>query len=151
MIREMTLSDVDFCAAELGRRMHGESGFRDFDYSVEKSRDHGRAFVLGDNRCGFVAEVDGALVGFLTGYVSEYFFGRDLIATEQLWYMLPEHRSSALGLGLLRAFEDWARGMGVREVGVALWTGNDPDRVGGILQKRGYRYMGGSYKLHVVG
>jgi len=151
MIREMLLSDIDGIVDVVGRRMFAESAFRDLDYDESKSRLYLSRIICGDRSFGCVAEVDGEVVGFFTGYVSEYFFGRDLIATEELWYVVPGHRSSALGLGLLGAFEDWARGMGVREVCVGLSTGNDPARVGGILERRGYRQMGGVYKLPVVG
>ena len=150
MLREMRLCDIDVVVEMVGRQMFDESAFSSLNFDDDKCRDYLARIVSRDACFGCVGEVDGRVVGFLTGFVSEYFFGRDLIATEELWYVLPEHRSSALGLGLLGAFEDWARGKGVSEVGVALWTGNDPDRVGGILERRGYGYMGGSYKLSVV-
>jgi hypothetical protein len=159
MIRDMVLGDIYLVESSLAYRMYEGSAYFGLDYDPNRVRGHLRQSVLSDSCFGCVAEVGGELVGFLTGYVTPYVFGNELLASEQLWYVLPGSRSLAhgsglmasAGLGLLRAFEVWARGKGVREVAVGLSTGNDPDRVGALLERRGYRHMGGAYKLPVVG
>lgn len=135
----------------LGAEMRREGLFRAVEY------DRGKVFeFLGkyvsepDVNYGVVAYSGGELVGFFMGYVSEYFFGRNLIATEVLWYVAPSVRGGALGVRLLQGFEDWARGLGVSEVCVGIWMGVEPDRIGLLLDRRGYVHAGGNYKLPVV-
>jgi GNAT superfamily N-acetyltransferase len=86
----------------------------------------------------------------LLGYISEHYFGLDLIASDYLWYVAPEHRGSKAGLQLLIAFQDWARKRNAAEVYMGISSGLHAEKTGALLTKLGYDVVGGNYKLRVV-
>jgi GNAT superfamily N-acetyltransferase len=136
---------------DLGLQMRNEGAFRSLDYDRDCVFRFLRQYVDSpDINFGVVGRRNGVLCGFFTGYMSPYFFGRDLIATEVLWYVSPADRGSRLGLRLLRAFEAWALERGASEVCVGVSTGVFSDRTGRLLQRLGYAHVGGNYKLPVV-
>jgi GNAT superfamily N-acetyltransferase len=86
----------------------------------------------------------------LLGYISEYYFGRDLIASDYLWYVTPEYRGSRAAVLLLRDFQKWAEERNASEVHMGLSTGVHAEKVGALLENLGYDLVGGNYKLRVV-
>jgi GNAT superfamily N-acetyltransferase len=151
MIRLLTDDDLEEVLA-LGALMHEESVFRHFDFDEEKCRNLIRRFTSNsDTHFACLSESGGVVTGMFAGSISEHYFGRDLIASDTLWYVLPEHRGSRAGLQLLRAFEKWAKARNAAEIFVGVSTGLGMDRTGGMLQKLGYDVVGGNFKLRVVG
>lgn len=147
-IREEDLEDIYL----LGLDMRNEGLFRTVDYDQKRVYKFLRQYVdVPDINYGVVARADGKLVGFFTGYVSLFFFGRDTIATEVLWYVAPKYRGSRLGIDLLKGFEDWAKDRGAVEICIGISTGIDADKTGQLLERRGYHCAGGIFKRPVVG
>lgn len=67
----------------------------------------------------FVAErTDGALIGFVEVGARNHAEGCDTspVGFIEGWWVEPDARRSGTGRALLRAAEDWARGMGYREI-----------------------------------
>lgn len=149
-VRRLRRSDFD-AVYLLGAEMWREGLFRVVEYDRGKMFEFLTRYVEEPEvNYGVVAYCEGELVGFFMGYVSEYFFGRDLIASEVLWYVARSVRGGILGVRLLRGFEDWARGLGVSEVCVGISTGIAHGRTGELLVRRGYVHAGGVYTLPVV-
>lgn len=144
-VRRMVTSDVDDVERLLGRRMRNETAYRSVDYNIDKARAY-----LRNCHFGAIALLNNEPIGMFTGCVTPYFFGNDLIASEELWYVVPEHRSSSAALRLLRMFEDWARSYNVKEICIGLSSGADAERVGRFLMKKGYGHLGGLYKKPMV-
>lgn len=149
-LRDLTPFDIE-AAISLGARMHKESVYRDFDYDKQKCGQLlYRCLSNPDTHFAMVTETDGKLTGMLLGYISEHYFGRDLIASDYLWYVLPEHRGSRAGLQLLIAFQDWAKVRNAAEVYMGISSGLHAEKTGALLTKIGYDVVGGNYKLRVV-
>ena len=149
-VRRLRRSDFE-AVYLLGAEMWREGLFRVVEYDRGKMFEFLTPYVEeSEVNYGVVAYRGDELVGFFMGHVSEYFFGRDLIASEVLWYVARPVRGGILGVRLLRGFEDWARGLGVSEVSVGISTGIAQDRTGDLLGRRGYVHAGGIYKLPVV-
>ena len=149
--RPMAEHDIDRIV-RLGQKMHAESAFSALNYDKGKFSDLLRAYVAQpETHFSFVAEKDGALIGMLLGYVSDYFFGNDLIANEVVWYVDPDFRGGLTGLRLMREFESWSAARGVSEVYMGVSTGVLVDRTGDLLVRFGYKHVGGNYKRSVVG
>ena len=110
-VRPATPDDIDAIAV---------MGARFFDYSrfgtlVHWDHETVKAALLQVHEAGviFVALRDEAIAGFLAGALASIWFApATLAATEFAWWVEPEHRQSAAGLKLLRAFEAWAREQG---------------------------------------
>ena len=149
-LRRFTEADIPGMI-DMGGHMHAESAFARLDYCPEKCRDLGLFYLNNPETCfAAVAEQDGRLVGMFMGYVTEYYFGRERLAHDILWYVLPEVRGSRAGLMLLKAFEDWAKERGVSEVCIGISTAVEFERTGAVLNRLGYVHVGGNYKLPVV-
>ena len=136
---------------ELGRGMHQESVYRNFDYSPEKFGRMLYHFVSNPEKFfAYVGTANNKLTGVLLGSIGEHYFGTDLIASDTLWYVSPQSRGSRVGLQLLRAFEKWAKDRSAAEVCMGVSSGLSAEKTGGMLQKLGYDVVGGNYKLRVV-
>lgn len=151
MLRSFAEKDFEEVFA-LGVLMHEESVFRHFDFDKEKCRALFQRFTSNpDTHFACLSESGGVVTGMFLGSICEHYFGKDLIASDTLWYVLPEHRGSRAGLQLLRAFENWAKARNAAEVFIGVSTGLGTDRTGAMLQKLGYDVVGGNFKLRVVG
>ena len=93
-------------------------------------------------RAGWLAEVHGAPVAVLLGHVSETFFGRTVMAQQNLLYCLPPFRGAQLGKRLVRTFEAWARTYGAVYVVQSVSSGLHEDRTVRLLEHCGYEHAG---------
>ena len=135
---------------ELARKFVEESAFSRFTFSHEKMAAN-LSLAITHPHIAFchVVEHEGKLVGALVGYISEFFFGPDLIASDSGWFVLPEYRGSRSAVRLLKNFEKWAKANGAKEVAMGVSTDVSPEKTGALLQKLGYKHVGGNYKLAV--
>lgn len=135
---------------ELARKFVEESAFSRFQFSHEKMAAN-LSLAVTHPHIAFchVVEHEGRLVGALVGYISEFFFGPDLIASDSGWFILPEYRGSRSAVKLLKNFEKWAKANGAKEVAMGVSTDVSPEKTGALLQKLGYKHVGGNYKLAV--
>lgn len=133
----------------LGKVMHEESEYRDFDFSPEKLARLGERIMTNKNIFAEGAYAEG-LVGMIVGQISEYWFGTDRIASDTVWYVHPDHRGSMAGIRLLTHFADWAENQGVKEISVGVSSGINTDRAGALLNRIGFNSVGGLYKRRIA-
>lgn len=57
---------------------------------------------------GFVAEVNGRIVGMLGGIIVTLPLTGERMLEETAWFVVPDHRNSRVGPLLLEKFEQWA-------------------------------------------
>jgi hypothetical protein len=152
-IRTYTATPADIAEIlDLGQQMHAESAFRHFDIDIPKCAMLIHTCLTNPDT-HFIRVAVGPtneIVGMLLGYISEYYFGRDLIASDYLWYVTPEYRGSRAAVLLLRDFQKWAEERNASEVHMGLSTGVHAEKVGALLENLGYDLVGGNYKLRVV-
>jgi GNAT superfamily N-acetyltransferase len=79
-------------------------------FSYAASSEQFDIFINMEGIVGFVAEVDGKVVGTIVGAVGPILFGEGKMAQEMVWYVHEEHRGS--GLRLIRAWEKYAKEQG---------------------------------------
>jgi len=134
----------------LAYEMHQEGAFSRFRFSPEKMASN-LSLAITHPHIAFchVVEHDEKLVGALLGYISEFFFGHDLIASDSGWFILPEYRGSRSAVKLLKNFQTWAKANGAKEVAMGVSTDVNPEKTGALLQKLGYKHVGGNYKLAI--
>ena len=139
-IRQGDMDDIPSLIL-LGKRMHEESPrFRNMDYSEEKCVQLGQALV---NQGGmFIAECSGEAVGMVLGAVTSHFFGHDLMATDFVVYIAPEHRGGSLIVRMLKKYEAWAFSIGAKVISFGVSTEVAAERTGELYKRLGYRITG---------
>ena len=134
---------------KLAAQMHVETDFRfyDFDPGVAIS---GLGNWLGTdpNSVMFVADIDGEVIGMLGATLRGTWFGRDKLASEELFYVLPEHRGSGAAQQLLQSFCDWAAEVGAQHLRAGVATGSGP-AAETLYQRFGMHYVGGNFSAHI--
>tara|TARA_R100001460_G_scaffold74795_1_gene115919 strand:+ start:298 stop:747 length:450 start_codon:yes stop_codon:yes gene_type:complete len=138
MIRNMTEEDVDFCI-ELGKSMHEESYFRQFDYNFDKLK----VFVTNlvntpEQSCALVAIKEGQIIGFFLGISNEHWFGTDKMSCDLACYIIPSERGSMTATKLIKQYEKWAKEIGVKEMLIGVSTGVNSDRTASLFERLGY-------------
>lgn len=125
------------------------------DFDPDQIRNYGRYLINDFDRDGFnsfVGYSDDIPVGFLVCKISPYFFSKQLMANQELWYVKPEFRGTRISFDLIRAMEDWAILRGVKEI----FTGqlsNNPEKgkkISRVLSKIGYP-RAGTYHRKIIG
>lgn len=132
----------------LGRAMQEESAFSVIPFSVERSAASiMRLIVDNPNGFGVLAYDEDKPVGMIAGSLNPYFFSTGGLASDYVWYILPEYRGSRTSIRLLNMFRDWAKERGASELYMGISTNVNADRTGQLLERMGFKHVGGNYKL----
>jgi GNAT superfamily N-acetyltransferase len=104
------------------------------------------ALKLADpSACLLVAEHDGILVGYVTGYCHATFYANESTAWVDELFVSESARGRGTGRQLMEAFEQWAQSRG--NVLVSLATAG----VAAFYEHRGYASKAGYFKKYLVG
>lgn len=142
-VRAATVDDIESIVA-LGACMAQESPvYRRKNYDHDKVRALLHALVAADNGIVFVA-TSGEVIGMVMGMVVEEFFGHDLKAVELVVYVAPEHRGGSAAVKLVRAYEEKAFSMGVKEVVLGVSTNVHQEKTTRLYERMGYSSAGNS-------
>jgi len=145
VIRVATTADLEQGMA-LFHRFREEGIFSIFKVNEEKARAYFEGLV--SRQRVLVADEDGVLVGAIAADVHTYPFTDDPILQQQFVYVIPEWRKARLGVILIRHLIDLAeRAHMPLFFGVS--TGTDVDRLGMLLQRLGFKCIGGMYAAGV--
>lgn len=145
-VRRATPADTP-ALIELGRAMHAESPrYREMPFSEARLQalsarlHHGTLLV--EDAAIFVAEAGGAPVGMAIVFLDELLLSDAKFVTDLVVYLKPEHRGGRLFLKLVRAFEEWARQQGVREIVLGVSTGVHAEQTVNAYRRLGYEPAG---------
>lgn len=140
------LSDLD-SLVDLGIAITSETAYRDIRYDRERAREFVAMYLRENNTHKiFIHKQDGELQGALFGYVTDYIFSYNLMASEELFYIYPQFRNSRIAVKLIRAFETWAKTKSVIEICFSVSTLDQADRIGKFYERMNYVKVGGVYK-----
>jgi GNAT superfamily N-acetyltransferase len=138
-IRPIEATDVDVLV-ELGRLMHVESPrYREFPFSEAKVR--ATIKHLFERGGGFVADLDGTIVGMIGALRCEHWFSEAAFTVDVALYVLPEHRGSLIAVRLVRVYEAWAATQNVVEVILGVSTGVMPLETVNLYERMGYEMV----------
>jgi len=151
VIRPPGSADVD-AIVDMGERMHRESVYAFLPYNREKVQRLFRAFVdHPETWGGFVAEDDGKIVGMIGGYLTDYFFCDEKLASDMILFLDQPYRGGLTSGRLIRAFEQWAIERGARELCLGISTGINIDSIGRFYEHMGMTRVGAVYKRRLDG
>ena len=89
---------------ELGGKMHKESNFKELNYDKNKLIALGEAIIANTNvYYAIVAEDENkVLLGMFVGVITEYYFSKDLLASDLLFYVDQNKRGALVSLRMLK-------------------------------------------------
>ena len=106
MIRSATIDDLTGLVAR-GKLHHQELGFP-WTYDEESTAYSVLKLIAADTL--LVEDTLNGYIGYELGGI--YFNLHERLATEHVWYVLPQHRATGLGMELLEAAQEKARSQG---------------------------------------
>lgn len=146
LVRPAGLDDVDTLVS-LGQRMHAEGAYGFLPYDQAKVRRRVTGYVTERvDACLLVAEHAGTLTGMLGGYLEEYFFCDERVASDVFVYVDPPYRGTTAAVKLVDAFCAWAAAHGAREVCLGISSGVRTPQVEKFYEKLGFVRAGSIYK-----
>ena len=93
----------------------------------------------------FVAELDGKIVGYLSGYRHVTFYANGYVAWVDEVFVSAQTRKMGIGKALMKSFEQWAVDLDCELVGLA--TGG----AAAFYEKLGYASKAGYFKKYLSG
>ena len=133
VIRQPTIQDVDQLM-RMCERMHQESVYSFLPFDSQKVRETIDSYLEQPGVYGsFVAEVDRELVGMVGGFVTDYFFSHEKMASDSVLFVEKPYRGTRAAVRLIQAFERWAIASGARELCLGISTGVDTERTRTLL------------------
>lgn len=147
MIRAATPADIPRII-EMGITMHAKTSYSRFVYDHGKAATFLQEQIAGDGVV-FVAEVDGQVIGAMVGSIVDQWFNDDLIAYEYGVYVEPSRRNGFVALRMIRAFVEWARIKGAKQVQMGICTGVNVDGISRLYESAGFRLLGPLYAMEL--
>tara|TARA_R110000787_G_scaffold97868_10_gene201630 strand:+ start:116 stop:571 length:456 start_codon:yes stop_codon:yes gene_type:complete len=144
LIRPGRASDVDGLV-ELGRKHHAE-GFTRLGYDGAKVEKLIMSHMTDANKFGRVAEKDGEIIGAIAGWMGEYPYSRDLVATDSWFFIDPTKRGGVAALRLMAEFKTWARERGAKEIYISVSSGYHLEKMDKLFNRVGFNCVGGVYQ-----
>lgn len=140
MIRQATHADIPRLV-ELGAMMHAESpAYSRLAFSPEKL-----ATTLGvtvDRGFAQVVETDWRVIGGMFGLVVPHWFSDDLQACDLALFIEPQFRGGMAAVRLLRAYGEWAKESGAKQILFGITTGIDVETTQMLCERLGWRRAG---------
>jgi len=147
MIREATLDDVPSIIG-LGEVIHAASTYHNTTFNPNAVSLKAVIMIRREFSTILLAEHDGKPVGVLPAWISPSFFSNELVACEQVIYVLPDYRRYRHGIALIKAYIDWSQRNNARDIRIGNIGGmTDDDNYGRLLARLGFTRTGGMYVM----
>lgn len=142
MVKKASLTDVAQIV-DLLRQMHSSSSFCTISLDDEMLESSVSRMVCSDEFCVLISESSGKAVGVLIGICAPPWYSKDNIGSDVLMFVTPASRGAFASPRLIRAFVEWCRGRGAKQVRMGISTGADCGRSAEIYKRVcGFRPVG---------
>jgi hypothetical protein len=133
----------------LGLQMHAESRFSGLTINIQKTRISVEKLIANPlTSCVLLAQShDGATVGMLAGFVTDFFFSEALVAQDKVFFVLPAHRGSSAALKLLIAFRRWAENRKAVEICINMSVDIEQAQFDKFMTHMGFKSCGSNYQM----
>jgi len=140
MIRNAVMEDLP-ALLEMGAKFFSEAGYGDLvDYDNESTSHTLKTLIQSDTGLLVVSECNNKVIGMAGGMVFPFYFNHNHITGQEFfWWLQPEYRGGMVGVKLFKALEDKAKTAGARTFSMIALDSVNPEIVGRIYSKRGYR------------
>jgi hypothetical protein len=148
-IQDGTYADIE-TLLPLAKEMHETSIYKDTHYDENVVREFASKFCGNPHKYFRVYKKNGLYpMGYLLGYITNYLWGNDLLAQEEL--LFTDQSSQLAGFKLLKDFEKWAKEKGCKEVNYSVTYGGSPtSQYDRVMERMGYTKQGAIYKKGIL-
>lgn len=146
MIRVATEADIP-ALVDLGQEMHNESNFSTLTFDVEKTKEYVKNLM--GYGIVFCSEVDGAITGFIAGFLYQPYFSYDFMATDIGLFITKDARGGMAAPRLIDAFTKWAQEKGAKQIRPGISVGGNIDGVGRLYERMGYSIVGSVFMKEI--
>lgn len=143
-IRQADAKDIDQVVAMVKAMSDESPRYNTKPFSVAKTTLLVDYFCTGPEGGGYVAELDGNLIGMIAGFVVESRTHDYKFAADVGLYVTPEHRGCSAAIRLIKTWEAWAFAHGADEVNLGISTDVNAETTVGIYERLGYKLAGRS-------
>lgn len=117
-------------------------------WNAEQSAHNLCASLIREDLFLWVAVDEGQIVGFLwAGYHELAPWTPVRVASDILFYIIPERRGTLLGMRLIKALKQWASDNECSEVRLSIASGINEERVGRMYKRLGFEPFGTVYNM----
>jgi len=149
MIRKMCELDIPQIAL-MGLAYSKETDTHDsFDYDLDTVMLQLSLAVVDPNAQILVAIKDNTVIGFIWGVITHLPWSTEVIALDNILYIVPCCRGEIHGIRLIRAYESWAESKNATQVSISIASGITEDRTCNIYKRLGYSYIGSQYRKDI--
>lgn len=147
MIRKAAKEDIPVLV-EMSSAMHQESPrFRSVPFDAKVMGIFLGLLMEQDGACVFVSEDEGKVVGMFAGLTCPYFFSLDSYSCDIGLYVVPDMRGKRHAFALIRVYEEWAAGKGVKQENITLTLGaSNEEKMHEFFRRLGYVEIGALYR-----
>ncbi len=143
-IRRAEKDDVEKLV-ELGKIMHKESVYSKYPFDQEHIKRYGDYMIENPDEFGvfFSEDSKGNVNAMVGGHITKMWFNPAVkIAFDLMIYSRPEKRGSIAVVRVVKAFEQWAKGVGASSVTMGVTAGINNDMAAKFLSAIGYDLKG---------
>lgn len=140
MIRAARHSDIPRII-ELGTILHQTTDYAALDFDADKVGNFMSHLIAGAGVV-FVSEINGVVVGGMAGGIVDQWFNNDLIAYDYSIFVEPGRRNGVIAMRLVRAFEEWARLKGAKQIHMGIGTGVNVEGTSRLYESLGLKHFG---------
>lgn len=148
MIREATIEDIPVLVKMSAAMQQESPRYQHVSFNANVMGNFLTGMIESPDRCVFVAEDDGAVVGMFGGVMGQYFFSLDTnYACDIGLYVVPEMRGRRHAYALLKEYEKWALGKGISPMNITISVAASNDaKVHEFFTRLGFVHIGGLYR-----
>lgn len=96
-----------------------------------------------------VTTEDGKIVGILSGHVTEYYFSRECLASDLIFFFDENYSNLAALTTLIKSYVSWAEKRQVREVQLRTSTTFKQDKFGLLMRRMGFSQFETGYSKEI--
>ena len=106
--------------------------------------------MMHEDSCILVCvDKSGEVIGFFWGFVTPLPWSRELIGIDNVLYVMPSVRGKAHGVRLIKAYEQWVKRRGAKQVSLSIASGITEEATGKLYQRMGYEKIGFQYRKEI--
>lgn len=139
IVRPATQYDLDLLM-DLGTAMHAESPrYGRYKYSENRVLQMFVSMIASPDCLLLVAEKGEEIIGAMLAMITPQWFSDELVANELTVFVAPQHRGGMAAVRLIRAYIEWAKSKGAKDIQLGVSTGVKVEETAALYRKLGLK------------